>query len=89
MLSSYLAIQNAILARNTAVRQMMNLSNISFGNSLPLRPAFGQYDQTELQNKANETKVSVLNKFIDAINKKLSKDIDRSVPKYCGIDYKA
>ena len=79
MLSSYLTMQNAILARNMAVNQMAGLANVTFGNSLPLR----------LQTKANETKVSVLNKLIDAINKKLGKDIARSTPKYGGIDYKA
>ena len=94
MISSYLTMQNAILARNMATSQMVSASNnmlssLAFGNSLPLRPSFAQADSLELQTKANETKVSFLNKLIDSIQKKLGKDIKNSTPKYAGIDYKA
>ena len=92
MISSYMAIQNAILSRNIATSQMVQNSSrmlASFGNSQPLRPSFAQADSFELQNKANETKVTVLDKFLDAIEKKLAKDIDRSTPKYSGVCYKA
>jgi len=94
MLTSYLAMQNAVLARNMAVSGMMQasdrmMSQISFGDSQPLRPSFSQAFNEELQIKANETKISVLQKFIDAINKKLGKDIANSTPKYAGLDYKA
>ena len=97
MLLSYLAMQNAILARNMAVSGMMRasdsmMSQVSFGNSQPLKPSFAQAlaaDKAELQIKADETKISVLQKIIDAINKKLGKDIERSTPKYAGVDYKA
>ena len=76
MLSSYLAMQNAILARNMAVSGMMRasdsmMSQVSFGNSQPLKPSFAQAlaeDKAELQIKADETKISVLQKIIDAIN---------------------
>ncbi len=94
MISSYLTMQNAILARNMATSQMVSASNnmlssLAFGNSLPLRPSFAQADSLELQTKANETKVSFLNKLIDSIQKKLGKDIKNSTPKFAGIDYKA
>ncbi len=94
MISSYLAMQNAILARNVATSQMVQnsahmMSSISFGNSQPLKPSFAQADKFELQNKANETKVSVLAKFIEAMEKALGKNIERSTPKYGGVDYKA
>lgn len=94
MITSYGAMQNAILARNIATSQMVQnsshmLSAISFGNSQPLRPSFAQADRLELQNKANETKVSVLNAMIEAIEKGLAAKIKRSTPKYGGLDYKA
>ncbi len=97
MLSSYLAMQNAILARNIAVSRMMQssdsmMSQVSFGNSQPLKPSFSQAlaaDRAELQMKSDETKISVLQKIIDAINEKLGKDIKRSTPKYAGVNYKA
>lgn len=93
MLSSYMTIQNAVLARNIATSQMVQNSNqmlgvVSFGNSLPLKPSF-QADSFELQNKANETKISVLDRLIKALEKKETKDIDRSTPHYGGLCYKA
>lgn len=94
MITSYLAMQNAILARNMAASRMMQNTNVmaspvSFGNSQPLRPSFMQSTSDELQMKSDETKVSVLQRIIDAINKKLGKDVEKSTPKYAGVDYKA
>ena len=95
MLTSYLAMQNAILAQNMATSRMMQnadnmMASVSFGNSLPLRPSFAQANEAELQIKTDETKVSVLQKIIDeAIQKKLGKDIEKSTPKYAGINYVA
>ncbi len=94
MISSYLAIQNAVLARNVATSQMVQnsanmMSSLSFGNSQPLRPSFAQADRFELQNKANETKVSYLTNFMEAMEKALAKNIARSTPKFGGVDYKA
>ena len=99
MLSSYLAMQNAMMAQNMATARMMHASDvmrnsISFGNSQPLtdpsKISFAaQSDSLELQNKADETKVSVFKKIIDAIKAKLGKDIERSTPKYGGVDTKA
>lgn len=94
MITSYGAMQNAILARNIASSQMVQASNhmlsaISFGNSQPLQPSFAQADCLELQNKANETKISVLTKWIEALEKGLAKDIKRSAPKYSGVNYLA
>lgn len=92
MLTSYLAMQNAILAQNIATSRMMQtsgnmISPASFGNSQPLRPSFAQANNSELQTKADETKVSFLQKIIDAIQKKLGKDIKNSTPKYAGVNY--
>lgn len=94
MLTSYLAMQNAILAQNMATSRMMQnadnmMASVSFGNSLPLRPSFAQANEAELQTKADETKVSILQKIIDAIQKKLGKDIEKSTPKYSGVNYVA
>lgn len=95
MLTSYLTMQNAILARNVASSQMVQnsgkmLACASFGNSLPLKPtAFLMADSFEMQNKANETKASVLSNLIEAIEAGLGKKIKRSTPKYGGVDYKA
>ena len=95
MLSSYLYLQNSIAAMNTAQLSMVQnsdrmLNSISFGNSQPLEPAFKQNSDTlELQNKANETKVTVLQKLIEAMDEKLGKDIKKSTPKYAGLDCKA
>ena len=92
MFTSYMAIQNAVLSRNIATSQMVQNSSkmlASFGNSQPLRPSFAQADSFELQNKANETKVTVLDKLLEAMEKRLAKDIDRSTPKYGGVCYKA
>ncbi len=94
MLTSYLAMQNAILAQNIATSRMMQnadnmMASVSFGNSLPLRPSFAQANDVELQTKADETKVSILQKIIEAIQKKLGKDIEKSTPKYVGVNYVA
>lgn len=94
MLTSYLAMQNAILAQNMATSRMMQnadnmMASVSFGNSLPLRPSFAQANEAELQTKADETKVSILQKIIDSIQKKLGKDIEKSTPKYSGVNYVA
>ena len=94
MLTSYLAMQNAILARNMATSRMMNVSqslipSVSFGASQPLRPSFAQANHSELQMKADETRISVLQKLIEAIEKKLGKDIEKSTPKYSGVNYLA
>ncbi len=103
MLSSYLTMQNAMMAQNMAQTRMMAASDkmrssISFGASQPigggpdsLDVSFGavQSDALELQTKADETKVSVFKKIAEAIEKKLGKDIQRSTPKYGGVDIKA
>ena len=94
MITSYGAMQNAILARNIATSQMVQassnmLSALSFGNSQPLRPSFAQADCFELQNKANETRISVLNKWLEALEAGIAKNIKRSTPKYSGVDYQA
>ncbi len=94
MLTSYLAMQNAILAQNMATSRMMQnadnmMASVSFGNSLPLRPSFAQANEAELQTKADETKVSILQKIIDSIQKKLGKDIEKSTPRYSGVNYVA
>ena len=94
MITSYGAMQNAILARNIATSQMVQassnmLSSLSFGNSQPLKPSFAQADRLELQNKANETKITVLNKWIEALEAAMANKIKRSTPKYAGLDYKA
>jgi len=92
-----------MMSQNMATAQMMSASDnmrsaVSFGASQPISGApdalnvsFAavQGDRFELQNKANETKVSVLQKLIDAIQAKLGKDIGRSTPKYGGVDIKA
>lgn len=96
LISSCLAMQNAIMANEVATIGMMNASDrlmnsaLSAGNSQPLRPAFSSSRlNDELIIKANETKVTVLKKLIEALNKKTAKDIKNSVPKFSGLDYKA
>ena len=94
MISNYLAIQNAILAQNVATSQMMAnsnkmLSSIAFGNSQPLMPLFRGENSLELQNKTEETRISVLQKLIDSLNKALKRNVDKSTPKFAGLDYKA
>ena len=91
MISSFGMIQNAVLAQNIASTKMVQnsnrmLANISFGNSTPLRPSFSS-DYFELQNKANETKMTVWQKLMEAYEKKIAKDIDRSTPKFGGVNY--
>ena len=94
MLTTYLAMQNAILAQNIATSRMVRnssnmLSSIAFGNSQPLKPSFAQADRLEMQNKADETKISVLKKLQEALEKALGKNIKKSTPKFGGVDYKA
>ena len=69
MISTYLAMQNAVLARNMASSNMIQnsshmLSMLSFGNSQPLKPSFASSDMLELQTKADETKYNVFNKLL-------------------------
>ena len=92
MIAPLLSMQyNSISTINSAQAAMMNnASAISFGASQPLRPSFGlNADVLELQNKANETKVSVAQRLLQAIEEAMAKNIARSTPKYGGIDYKA
>ena len=94
MLTSYLAMQNAVLMNNMANIGMMEASDkmmdsVSFGNSQPLKPAFSALSADELAIKANETKSAVSLKFMDALRKSLAKGINRSTPNYAGINYKA
>lgn len=92
MIAPLLAMQyNSISTINSAQAAMMNnASAISFGASQPLRPTFGlSADVFELQNKANETKISVAQRLHDAVQKALAKNIARSTPNYGGVDYKA
>ncbi len=94
MLTTYIAMQNAILAQNVITSRMVKnssnmLSAASFGNSQPLRPSFAQADKIEMQNKADETKLTVLQKIQKALEKALGKNIKKSTPKYSGVDYKA
>lgn len=94
MLTTYLAMQNAILAQNIATSRMVRnssnmLSSIAFGNSQPLKPSFAQADRLEMQTKADETKISVLKKLQEALEKALGKNIKKSTPKFGGVDYKA
>lgn len=82
---------NAIQTINMAQAGMVNnAAAINFGMSQPLKPAFAQSaDVFELQNKANETKMSVAQRLLQAIEEALGKNIARSTPKYGGLDYKA
>ena len=97
MLTSFLAMQNAMAVTNMAQAGMMSASDrmlnaasgISVGNSQPLRPSFSGVNADELFIKANETKVTVMKKLAEALEKKTAKDIKNSAPKYAGIDYKA
>ena len=94
MMTLNLAMQNAILAQNMAASRMMGASNamlstVGYGNSQPLRPSFGNADSLELQNKADETKVSVLQRMMESLEKGIAKSIKRSTPNYGGLDYKA
>lgn len=95
MISTYMAMQNAVLANNMAVQGMMGASDrmsasIASANSQPLRPSFSSsFANDELCIKANETKVTVAQKLFEALQKSLGKDIKKSTPKYAGLDYKA
>lgn len=92
MIAPLIALQsNALSTMNMAqVGMIQNSAAISFGASQPLRPTFAQSaDVFELQNKADETKMSVAQRLLKAIEESLGKNIARSTPKYGGIDYKA
>ena len=94
MISTYLALQNAILARNMATSRMIQnssqmLAGLSFGNSQPLQPSFLGADIFELQNKADETRISVYKKLEEALSKALRWHINNSTPKFGGVNYKA
>ncbi len=92
MIAPLIAMQtNAIQTMNMAQAGMVsNAVAISFGTSQPLKPAFAQSaDVFELQNKANETKMSVAQRLLQAIEEALGKNIAKSTPKYGGLDYKA
>ncbi len=95
MLTTYLAMQNAVLANNMAVSGMMSSSNrmlntVTANNSQPLRPSFAAASfHDELNVKAGETKVTVAQKLAESLQKALGKDIKQSTPKYGGLDYKA
>lgn len=88
-------MQNAVLANNMAVSNMMGASDrmsasISSGNSQPLRPSFSSSAlHDELNMKASETKATVAQKLLESLEKALGKDIKRATPKYAGLDYKA
>ena len=92
MISTYAAMQNAILAQNVATSRMVANSSrmMSFGASQPLSPNFGaNADSLEIQNKKDETKVTVFQKLAEALEKALGKKIKDSTPKYGGLDVKA
>ncbi|MBQ9245232.1 hypothetical protein IJ182_03085 [bacterium] len=98
MISPYMAIQNAMMAQNATTAKMMGasdamLSTVAFGNSQPLRPSFGSTvaasDTFELQNKADETRYTALEKLMVSLEKGIAKSIKRSTPKFGGLDYKA
>ena len=95
MIATYLAMQNAVLANNVAVSNMMGASDrmlnaVGVNNSQPLRPSFAaSVSNDELNIKANETKATVAQKLLESLQKSLGKDIKRTTPKYSGIDYKA
>ena len=75
MISTYLAMQNAILARN------MTISNDN--------KYVAGADIFELQNKADETKITVYKKLEEELSKALKWHINNSTPKFGGVDYKA
>ena len=86
-----MGMQNSISAQNLAqTRMMQNMDAISFCASQPLRPSFIlAADTLELQNKANETRLTVAQQSAKAMEEALAKNIKRSTPKYAGLDYKA
>lgn len=88
--------QNSISASNMATSQMMLNSNamlsaISFGNSQPLKPSFSSAsaDVFELQNKANETKLTASQSLYESLVQAIAKNVQRSTPKYGGLNLKA
>lgn len=70
-------------------RMLNAATNVNFGNSQPLKPSFSSLAADELIIKANETRVTVFNKLINALTKKTGEDIKKSAPKYAGLNYKA
>lgn len=92
MISMYSSMLGAISQQNIAQQQMMQCSNAMMSSigCQPLSPSFGQFEnQMELQMKANETKVSVMQNLREALEKALGKKIKDSTPKYGGLDCKA
>lgn len=91
MIAPLLSMQSMALNNiNMAQANMMNASAINFRASQPLRPSFTQASDTfEMQTRANETKVTVAQKLLEAYEKALGKNIERSTPKFGGLDYKA
>ncbi len=93
MISTYFAMQNALIGQNIAASKMMGASNAmlsSIGSGCqPIKPSFGGADTFELQTKANETKYTVLQKTMEALEKSLGKKIARSTPKFGGLDIQA
>lgn len=97
MIAPFVAMQqNAIATNNMATAQMMMgadamLSGVSFGNSQPLKPSFSAIsaDVFELQNQANATKIAASNSLYDSLVQAIAKSIQRSTPKYGGLNLKA
>ena len=92
MITALMYMQNAILTRNNAAAEMLAnndrmLSPVSFGNSQPLRPSFTG-DSFELRNKLLETKITRANKLMESMEKAIAKKINKSAPKYSGLDSK-
>lgn len=92
-------MQNAILARNAAALSMMCAADRmyaavnnppSFGSSQPLKPALLVSPVcSESAMRTAETKYSVMQHLIKALEKGRNAAIKNSVPKYSGLDYKA
>lgn len=90
MISTYFAMQNAMIGQNTAASEMMNAADAMLSYACqPIKPSFTGADTFELQTKANETKMTVLQKTMEALEKSLGAKIARSTPKYGGLDIKA
>lgn len=89
MITTFIAMQNAINSRNNAILQMYvntnrSMRSLSFGQQAQML----QMDTFELQNHKNAAKISFLNKWLEALNDQLKSSIERSVPKYSGISTK-
>jgi len=89
MITTFIAMQNAISERNNAMMQMyantnQSINALSFGRNAQIMHAYSE-DIFEMQNKVNETKVSILNRWLDSLNEQIKKSIDRSIPQYAGL----